>query len=102
MPDFPDLPDAAPRGRDEEAVFARDANDALVRREKATREQFAATVVVAIDGYPVTVPRAVPATDAQGNELRAADGGPVPRNSTVYDAALRLVRDRAWTDADLR
>jgi Fe-S-cluster-containing hydrogenase component 2/CRP-like cAMP-binding protein len=102
MPDPIDLPDDAPRGRDEEAVFARDANDALVRRETATREQFADTVVVTLDGYPVTVPKAVPATDSQGNERRAADGGLVPRNTTIYDAALRLVRDGTWTDADLR
>lgn len=90
------------RGRDEEAVFARDVNDAVVRREKADRRFFDETVTLTIDGYPVTVPKNVPATDAQGNERRAADGGLVPRLSTVCDAALQLVRERRWSAEDLR
>ncbi len=91
----------ASRGRDEESVFARDENDALVRREKATRAMFERTALVVIDGYPVTVPQAVPVTDAQGNSLRADDGGLVPRNSTIYDAALQLVHDQVWSPGDL-
>ena len=103
MPDVYDAlpPDDAPRGRDEESVFARDANDSLVRREKATRSQFDSAAVVVIDGYPVTVPRAVPKTDAQGNPLRDADGGLIPRNSTIYDAASRLVHDGVWSADEL-
>lgn len=90
------------RGRDEEALFARDENDALVRREKATREQFGIAVTVTIDGYAVRVPQAVPVTDAQGNKIRGADGQLVPRNSTIYDAALQLVDEGTWPDAWLR
>ena len=92
--------DELTRGRDEESVFARGENDELVRREKATRDQFARTVTVKIDGYAVTVPQAVPATDARGNPLRAPDGGLVPRNSTIYDAAMKLARDGAWADSE--
>ena len=93
--------DELTRGRDEESVFARGENDELVRREKATRDLFARTVTVKIDGYAVTVPQAVPATDARGNPLRAPDGGLVPRNSTIYDAAMKLARDGAWADSEL-
>ena len=92
----------AVRGRDEEALFARDENDALVRREKATRAQFDEVVTISIDGYAVKVPRAVPVTDAQGNAIRGADGEFVPRDSTIYDAALRLVRDGTLTEAGLK
>ncbi len=93
--------DELTRGRDEESVFARGENDELVRREKATRDQFARTVTVKIDGYAVTVPQAVPKTDARGNPLRAPDGGLVPRNSTIYDAAMKLARDGAWAESEL-
>jgi len=90
------------RGRDEEALFARDENDALVRREKATREQFGVTVTVVIDGFVVQVPQAVPVTDAQGNRVRGADGQLVPRNSTIYDAALQLVAKGDWPESWLK
>ena len=103
MPDVFDAlpPDFAPSGRDEESLFSRDENDSLVRREKATRAQFDSVASVVIDGYPVKVPRAVPKTDAQGNPLRDADGGLVPRNSTIYDAATKLVHDGTWTAEEL-
>ena len=94
--------DFAVRGRDEEALFARDENDALVRREKATRAQFDEVVTISIDGYAIRVPRAVPVTDAQGNAIRGVDGELVPRDSTIYDAALRLVGDGTWTEAGLK
>ena len=99
-------------GREDESLFARGDDDALVRREKETRDRFAELVTVVIDGYPVTIPRAVPKTDAQGNPLRDADGGLIPRTSTIYDAAVRLATgyadaagDRvppAWTDDALK
>ena len=101
MADIELVVDESARGRDEESVFARGENDELIRREKATREQFATTVTVRIDGYAVTIPQAVPTTDARGNPLRAADGGLIPRNSTIYDAAMKLARDGDWDDAQL-
>ena len=89
-------------GREEESLFARDDNDVLVRREKETRDRFREEVTVSIDGFAVTVPRAVPKTDALGNPLKDADGQLIPRTTTIYDAATRLVRDGAWTDDDLK
>lgn len=96
---------------EDESPFARDDDDALVRREKETRDRFRDLVTVVIDGYPVEIPRAVPATDAQGNPLRDADGGLVPRTSTIYDAAARLANGYetaagdwvppAWGDGEL-
>lgn len=95
---FTDLP---AQGRDTETEGARDENDAIIRQEKATREQFKELVTVFLDGYRVDMPKAVPVTDAQGNKLRDPDGRPIPRGSTIYDAALRLVADRVWTDDEL-
>lgn len=95
MPDIvtpipPDeIPDAV--GREEESSTARDEDDILIRREKATRERFREIVSLTIDGYPVVIPKSVPKTDAMGNELRDAAGEPIPRNTTIYDAAVRLV-----------
>ena len=102
MADTVEIEDVAVRGRDEESLFARDEHDALVRREQATREQFGQLVTVVVDGYPVRVPRAVPVTDAQGQPVRGGDGGLVPRNSTIYDAAAQLVSEGSWPDAWLK
>jgi Fe-S-cluster-containing hydrogenase component 2 len=121
MPDTTDtdLPLAEPlddfgvggRG-EEEALFARDDNDFLVRREKETAERFRDFVTVTIDGYPVEIPRAVPKTDSQGSPLRGPDGELVPRTSTIYDAAMRLVTGytnskgefvpRVWSEEELK
>ncbi|HEY2910840.1 MAG TPA: cyclic nucleotide-binding domain-containing protein [Gemmataceae bacterium] len=78
-------------GREEESTSARDDDDLLVRRERATRERFQETVSITIDGYPIVIPKSVPKTDSQGNELRDGAGEPIPRNTTLYDAAMRLV-----------
>jgi Fe-S-cluster-containing hydrogenase component 2/CRP-like cAMP-binding protein len=102
------IPDADPeelgRGRGEdEALFARDEDDILIRREKETRSRFGETVRMTIDGYILDkVPRAVPKTDAAGVELRDADGGLIPRTTTIYDAAYMLVRDGRWAEDDLK
>src|SRR5262245_24772186 len=102
MPDVPETLDAPPVGREEEALFARDDNDVLVRREKETRERFRELVTVVIDGYSVEVPRAVPKTDAQGNYLRDSDGELIPRTTTIHDAASELVTAGVWTEEELR
>src|SRR5438067_107780 len=101
-PDTLALPFAEPvedftLGREEEALFARDENDVLVRREKETLERFKDLVTITVDGYPVEVPRAVPKTDAQGNPLRGPSGELIPRTTTIYDAAARLVS--GYTDS---
>ncbi len=79
-----------------------DEDDVLVRKEKATAEQFKELIEVVLDGYAVTVPKAVPKTDSAGAELRDADGNPVPRATTVYDAGRQLVAEKRWTEAELR
>jgi Fe-S-cluster-containing hydrogenase component 2 len=92
LADFaPDPSDLDLGGFEEEAAAARDADDVLVSRERATRERFQEAVTLTIDGYPVVIPKSVPKTDAQGNELRDRAGEPIPRNTTIYDAAARLV-----------
>lgn len=91
-----------PAGREVESTFARDAHDLLVRRERETRARFGQTVTLVVDGYPVEMPRAVPKTDPQGNPLRDTDGGLIPRTTTIYDAAQRLVAAGAWSEAELK
>ncbi len=103
MPDAPTtVDDTLALGREEESLFARDDNDILIRREKETRERFKDIVTVVIDGYPVEVPRAVPRTDALGNPLRDADGGLIPRTTTIHDAAAELVARGLWTDEEFQ
>ena len=93
MPDLLPLADEIPEasGREPELPSSRDADDFLISREKATRERFQELVTLTIDGYPVAIPKSVPKTDSQGNEERGKDGEPIPRNTTLYDAAVRLV-----------
>src|SRR6187401_1994465 len=76
---------------DEEGLFARDLNGQLIRVVDAKKEDYFSTVTVTIDGQPITVPRAVPTTDAQGNIVYIdAAGRTKPRRTTIYDAALAL------------
>ncbi|MBA4066587.1 MAG: hypothetical protein C0501_23355 [Isosphaera sp.] len=117
MPDpIPTSDESMSVGRDEESPFARDAFDVLIRREEETRERFRQRVTLTIDGYPVTVPRAVPKTDSKGDRVRGPDGDFVFRTTTIHDAAVELVNPGTWapdgargalpagvwTEADLR
>ncbi len=77
-------------GRQEEDEFARDENDNLIRREKATREQFQEEIKITIDGRDIMVPKAKPRTDASGNPLRDDEGNLIPRATTIYDAAMQI------------
>lgn len=79
-----------------------DEDDVLVRKERATAEQFKEVIEVVIDGYAVKVPKAVPKTDSAGAELRDAKGELIPRATTVYDAGRRLVEEKRWTEGELR
>lgn len=75
---------------DEEGFFARNMNGQLIRVVPATAKDYDEIVTVTIDGQEVQVPRAVPATDAQGNLINDADGRTVPRKTTILDAAVAL------------
>lgn len=78
---------------DEEGLFARDVDGQLIRVEKATASELDEDVTLTIDGREVTVKKAVPTRDAQGNVIRGDDGAPVPRSTTIYDAtSLAFVR----------
>ena len=77
---------------EEEGLFARDVNGQLVRVVEASEQDYFQQVTVTIDGQPIRVPRAVPATDAQGNIIYLdAAGRTQPRRTTIYDAALALI-----------
>lgn len=102
MPEPLDLEiDLLSGGREEESLFARDDNDVLIRREKETRERFKEMVTITLDGVSLTLPRAVPTRDAQGNVRNGPDGLPIPRTTTIYDAALELVRQGHWSREEL-
>src|SRR5688500_12551648 len=77
---------------EEEGLFARDEEGQLIRYVKKTQQDYDKTVTITIDGSPVTVRKAVPAKDAQGNVIYAdASGRTLPRATTIYDAAMQLV-----------
>lgn len=72
---------------EDEGLFARNFDGQLVRVEKAKATEFDTDVTLTIDGRTVTVKKAVPTRDSQGNVIRDANGEPVPRLTTIYDAA---------------
>lgn len=85
---MPDLPDDLDASREEESLFARDYDGRLIRIDTPTLADLGKVVQVRIDGSEFfEVPKAVPATDAQGNILRNPDDTPIVRATTIYDAA---------------
>ncbi|MBW3600672.1 MAG: cyclic nucleotide-binding domain-containing protein, partial [Planctomycetes bacterium] len=74
---------------EEEGLFARDVDGQLVRLERATEADYRKLVTLVVDGREVTVPKAAPLTDSQGNIVNDADGRTIPRRTTIYDAATR-------------
>ena len=74
---------------EEDGLFARDIDGQLVRMDKVTAADFERRITIKIDGREVTVPKAVPLTDAQGKILRDGEGRPIPRATTIYDAATQ-------------
>lgn len=93
--------DILPALREGEALFARGDDDELIRQERKTQADFDQKINLTIDDEKVTVPRATAVTDAQGNVKLGPDGRPIPRTTTIYDAAATLVKDGRWTQAEL-
>ncbi|MCE9605163.1 MAG: cyclic nucleotide-binding domain-containing protein [Planctomycetia bacterium] len=75
---------------EEESLFARDIDGQLVRLDQVVADDLQKSITIVIDSREVTVPKAVPATDAQGNIRRDAQGRPIPRATTIYDATSKL------------
>ena len=71
---------------EEESLFARDVDGQLIRVDDATADELDKDVRLTIDGCDVTVKEAVPRRDSQGQIIRDADGQPIPRPTTIYDA----------------
>jgi Fe-S-cluster-containing hydrogenase component 2 len=77
-----------------ESQYVRDLEGRLIRVEAATRGDLETLLTVVVDGTRLeNVPKAVPATDDQGNIKRDKEGNIVPRLTTVYDAATWRYRD---------
>ncbi len=79
---------------DDEELFARNFDGQLVRLAPATAEDYEREVTLTVDGEDVTVTRAVPLTDSQGNIVRDRLGRTVPRRTTIHDAATKLLHAR--------
>jgi CRP-like cAMP-binding protein/Fe-S-cluster-containing dehydrogenase component len=77
----------------EEGLFARDLDGHLIRMDKVTAADLERNVTLSIDGRTITVKKAVPATDSQGNVLNDEHGRAIPRATTIYDAATILFKD---------
>jgi predicted molibdopterin-dependent oxidoreductase YjgC len=79
---------------DDDDLFSRDLAGHLLRMDKPTRAKLDATnpdsvVRMRIDGQTVSITKAVPATDPQGNILYDQRGNPIPRQTTLYDAVSK-------------
>ncbi len=88
--DFSAIGSVAQQVLEEEGLFARDVDGQLIRVRKATADDFDQPVQLTIDGYAVTVKKAVPQRDSQGNLIRDGDGNPTPRFTTILDAAQEI------------
>ena len=78
---------------EEDGLFSRDIDGQLVRMDKVTAADFDKQITIKVDGREVTVPKAVPLTDSQGKILRDTEGRPIPRATTIYDAATKAYAD---------
>ncbi len=83
-----------PRAADEEPLFARDVGGRLIRMQNATASDFEEDVHLTINGQKITVKRAVPSVDSHGAVVRGANGQPIPRYTTIYDAATIAFAER--------
>ena len=80
---------------EEEPEFARDFDGRLIRIDRATEQDYQQMVTLefmdrAGESRAVTVPKAVPSADAQGNLRRNSEGHTIPRATTIFDAAGQL------------
>ncbi len=75
---------------EEEGLFARDIDGQLVRSVPATRADYERDVTLTIDDREITVKKAVPIKDSQGNILEDEHGNSIPRDTTIFDAAQQL------------
>lgn len=75
---------------EEEGLFSRDIDGQLIRLEPATRSDYDLDITITIDGQEITVKKATPTTDSQGNIVNDEDGRTIPRDTTILDAAQQL------------
>ena len=88
---------------EEEGLFARDVNGQLVRFEAAQENDYAKDVTLTIDGEDVTVKKATPLTDSQGNIVTDNEGRTIPRvhhHLRRRQQALRQTSRRHQSDPD--
>ncbi|MDA8563778.1 cyclic nucleotide-binding domain-containing protein [Mariniblastus sp.] len=78
---------------EEEGLFSRDIDGQLVRLEDASEQDYEKDITLKIDGQEVTVKRAQPTLDSQGNVVRDESGKTIPRDTTIYDATQKLYVD---------
>jgi CRP-like cAMP-binding protein/Fe-S-cluster-containing dehydrogenase component len=76
----------------EEGLFVRDLDGHLIRYDSPTHDELDREVALTIDSHEIKVPRAVPATDEQGDLRLDEQGRVIPQAFTVYDAVSRLYK----------
>jgi Fe-S-cluster-containing hydrogenase component 2 len=67
----------------------------LIHLPQPTSEDDNTEYLLHLDGFPVSIKKAVPATDARGNVRRDAHGAAIPRYTTIYDAARKACQSQA-------
>ena len=75
---------------EEEGLFSRDIDGQLVRLEEVTEQDYEKKVTLQIDGQEITIRKARPTRDSQGNVVRDENGKTIPRDTTIFDAAQKL------------
>ena len=75
---------------EEEGLFSRDIDGQLVRLEDATEQDYEKKVTLKIDGQEITIRKARPTRDSQGNVVRDENGKTIPRETTIFDATQQL------------
>src|SRR5256886_4837932 len=95
MPIIPERPAGLFVRDDDEDLFSRDINGQVVGLAAPTRADYDKQLTLQIDGQSITVPRAEPLKDANGNVVQDLDGQTTPRYTTIYDAAMKLYGDEA-------
>lgn len=83
------------RDDNDEGLFSRDLSGQLIRVDAPTESDYDTIVTLQVDGETVQIPLAEPLKDAQGNVVQDIEGRTTPRYSTIYDAVLRLRKQKS-------
>ncbi|MDX1945973.1 MAG: cyclic nucleotide-binding domain-containing protein [Pirellulaceae bacterium] len=88
---------------EEEGLFARGEDGQLIRYVPKTQADYERKVKLSIDGVRMTIQKASPTKNAQGDVIFVdASGRTIPRDTTIYDAVGRLFDEINALSRDLK